>query len=269
MKDYYKILNIDRYATDLQIKKAYRELAIRYHPDKTKLGDTHQIFIEINEAYQVLSRKESRENYNFIYDYETIDKKRQVSSSEVYEGPREFSGKTERPYTRTRPVYAKSKDDIDLTPYIRGVRIISGLSFLFTFLIILDFFLPKLEYEEVIQAKLNTYKSVNTVIIATEKHEFPLSFNYSKLIHSGDKAIVSISPIFNIQYKLYVDTGSDKYEFWPHYSIYNIFAFFLIVLLITSYIGLFHKRNNPELVFSAGVANVFLSMLVMYLIFSK
>ena len=81
MKDYYKILNIDRYATELQIKKAYRELAIKYHPDKTRLGDTHQIFTEINEAYSMvfgllsrtymLSKLEWRSRLAFVVEYRT------------------------------------------------------------------------------------------------------------------------------------------------------------------------------------------------------
>ena len=143
------------------------------------------------------------------------------------------------------------------------------LSFLFTFLIILDYFLPKVNYEQTVLAKLTTYKSMNTIVIATEDFEFPLSFRYSKMIRAGDNAIVSLSPIFGIQYKLTIESRMDKYVFNPHYSIYNIFAFFLVILLVTSYIGLYQKRNNPELIFSAGVANVFLSVLVMYLIFSK
>jgi hypothetical protein len=96
-----------------------------------------------------------------------------------------------------------------------------------------------------------------------------VSFRYTKIIRAGDNAMVSLSPIFGIQYKLTVESRMDKYVFNPHYSIENIFAFFLVILLVTSYIGLYQKRNNPELIFSAGVANVFLSVLVMYLIFSK
>jgi hypothetical protein len=94
-----------------------------------------------------------------------------------------------------------------------------------------------------------------------------LGYAYSKLIHSGDKAQISLSPIFRIQYNMKVDTGLDSYVFKPDYSIYNVFSFFLIILLATSYIGIFQKKENPELIFSAGVANVFLSLLVMYLIY--
>jgi hypothetical protein len=266
VKDYYKILNIDRYATDRQIKKAYRKLALKYHPDKSKSAGSHVIFTEINEAYQVLSRKENKENYNYIYDYEVLNKRR-VDSEKKYSTPMDWGRNIHKKTPYSEPVYARDDKSIDLSPYIRSVRIVSILSFLFTFLVILDYFLPEIKYDQTIVGKSTTYKSTNTIIIETEDFQFPLNFRYSKMVRGGDIAIVSMSPIFGIQQKLNVTSGMDNYEFNPHYSIYNIFAFFLIILLITSYLGIYHKASNAELIFSAGVANVFLSILVMYLIF--
>jgi curved DNA-binding protein len=64
-KDYYKILGVDRKADDQTIKKAYRKLALEYHPDK-KPGDNvaEERFKEINEAYEVLGDKAKRAKYD-------------------------------------------------------------------------------------------------------------------------------------------------------------------------------------------------------------
>ncbi|MBM3257204.1 MAG: molecular chaperone DnaJ [Candidatus Liptonbacteria bacterium] len=62
MKDYYKILGVERGATEEEIKKAYRKLAHQHHPDKS--GGNETKFKEINEAYQVLSDKKKRETYD-------------------------------------------------------------------------------------------------------------------------------------------------------------------------------------------------------------
>jgi DnaJ-class molecular chaperone len=71
MKDYYKILNISRDASPNDIKKAYRKLAIKYHPDKNKkIGDTY--FKEISEAYQILINDETRKLYDNDFDLESI-----------------------------------------------------------------------------------------------------------------------------------------------------------------------------------------------------
>jgi len=60
-KDYYDILGVPHNATIDEIKRAYRELALKYHPDRNKSKEAEEKFKEINEAYAVLSdpRKES------------------------------------------------------------------------------------------------------------------------------------------------------------------------------------------------------------------
>ena len=64
-KDYYKILGVDKKASQAEIKKAYRALAKKYHPDKNK-GDkaAENKFKDISEAYEVLGDKEKRSQYD-------------------------------------------------------------------------------------------------------------------------------------------------------------------------------------------------------------
>lgn len=64
-KDYYKILGVKKDASKDEIKKAFRKLALKYHPDKNK-GDKNaeERFKEINEAYEVLSDDEKRKKYD-------------------------------------------------------------------------------------------------------------------------------------------------------------------------------------------------------------
>ena len=62
MKDYYKILGVSNDASKEDIKKAYRKLAHKYHPDKE--GGDEGKFKEINEAYQILSDEGKRSQYD-------------------------------------------------------------------------------------------------------------------------------------------------------------------------------------------------------------
>ncbi|MEN3189422.1 MAG: molecular chaperone DnaJ [Atribacterota bacterium] len=64
-KDYYEILGINKDATTDEIKKAYRKLALKYHPDRNSSDSNAEAkFKEINEAYQVLSDPEKRARYD-------------------------------------------------------------------------------------------------------------------------------------------------------------------------------------------------------------
>lgn len=70
-KNYYQILEVPRNASQIEIRKAYRTLAIKYHPDKNTDENAPEKFKEINEAYEVLSNEEERRVYD-LYGEEGV-----------------------------------------------------------------------------------------------------------------------------------------------------------------------------------------------------
>ena len=78
-KNYYDTLGIDRQSTDDEIKKAYRKLALKYHPDKNKHPGAEERFKEIAEAYEVLSDSNKRAAFD-RYGEDNIHSSRRVAN---------------------------------------------------------------------------------------------------------------------------------------------------------------------------------------------
>jgi len=68
MKDYYRVLGVNRGASQEEIKRAFRRLALRYHPDRNPQDQkqAEERFKEINEAYEVLSDEARRRQYDYL-----------------------------------------------------------------------------------------------------------------------------------------------------------------------------------------------------------
>ena len=101
-KDYYKILNIDKNADTQSIKRAYRKLAMKYHPDVNKQRDAEEKFKDLTEAYAVLSDEEKRKQYD-SYGYRSMNKYTQdeliksVNMDNIFKGVK-FVADLERNY---------------------------------------------------------------------------------------------------------------------------------------------------------------------------
>lgn len=86
-QDYYEILGVSRGASEEEIKRAFRKLALEYHPDRNKTKGAGERFKEINEAYQVLLDPEKRSNYD-RYGHAGVDH----NGARGFEGFENFGG---------------------------------------------------------------------------------------------------------------------------------------------------------------------------------
>lgn len=83
MADYYKVLGVDKGTSDEAIKKSYRKLALKYHPDRNKEKGAEEKFKEISEAYAVLSDKDKKKQYD---QYGDAKFHQQYSQEDIFRG---------------------------------------------------------------------------------------------------------------------------------------------------------------------------------------
>ncbi len=108
-QDYYKVLGIERSATLADVKKSYRKLALKYHPDKNQTNPKAQEeFIKIQEAYEVLKDTVKRKKYDELYDLKKSEPKTKQSYSydNLYDSYSDYYG-----FTNSKDTYETDDDE--------------------------------------------------------------------------------------------------------------------------------------------------------------
>lgn len=127
-KNFYEILGVQRNATDSEIKKAYKKLALKWHPDKNKSPGAEDKFKEISEAYDVLSDKEKREVFDKYGEEGLKGVPRSDNESNVHFGGPGFTKTFVFTSGHARDTFARAfGDDDEFADIIGGL---GGFSFL-------------------------------------------------------------------------------------------------------------------------------------------
>lgn len=82
MVNHYAVLNLANFSNISEVKKRFRVLALKYHPDRCNLPNAAQIFIEINEAYRILSNENSKKAFDEVLSNHLNNK---VKISSIYQ----------------------------------------------------------------------------------------------------------------------------------------------------------------------------------------
>ena len=244
--DYYQVLGVKYSATYDEIKRAYRRLAVLYHPDKNHDPGAESIFKNINEAYDVLGDPAKKRLY---------DLRMYAPFTEVAEDPPRHRDPAYRP-SRAR---SRNKSDRDrlkdlMSQYMPLVLRMMQFSFFVSLLIVVDYMLPvrnnpmQIIETNVRRTYTRNYATTWWVIRTDGGHVIDVPYEFSDHFANGRRIELLTTPLFNVPRRVQSETLAVRLN----KSIYGNFLFAPIALFIFSVLGLMF-RKNVEIGFNLGV----------------
>ncbi|MEX2232372.1 MAG: DnaJ domain-containing protein [Cyclobacteriaceae bacterium] len=251
MKDYYATLEVSASASEMEIKKAFRKLAVRYHPDKNASADAKPRFLEINEAYDVLGDRVKRALY---------DERLSNPFSELLEDP--VPKHRDPAYRRKRPDQAYKREPpasyVLMRDYLKYMLWVSRIGLLTTSLFFLDYLVP---YRQIVEDIEEIYAvrmrrgGVAYHIIITESGRKIKLYDYQGSYFRNEGTIKStLTRIYGTAMSVSNTSGTHVVELG---YMYSTLIFFPIILFVNSLMALLF-RKRVELSFNLNVTGIIL-----------
>lgn len=244
--DPYRVLGVEKTASLREIRKAYRDLAKKYHPDVNADAEAVTVTARINAAYKLLNNPEKKcaydNRFSFVSDEignEFVGRESADEFDEVYHNEA-FAEEFEKERKRT----------IRESAIYRMARFLCYPIAFLSFLVILDYFLPvntELDYAlSGYQKGLNsTYSAVSSFMRTTE-HEFevPNKVHVNYDYDASEKKLVCMefTPIFNTMKRVGVDHGEYALMYRAPGNIYSPWLLPVPYILIFSSLFIIRKK---------------------------
>jgi hypothetical protein len=260
--DYYEILGVSSSAHASDIKRAYRRLAVMYHPDKNPSPDAENMFKKISEAYDVLSDPKKRRAYDSRFDY-------------LFEGSVEDAATRHRdPRYRPRAARGPGKSQRQsvrelMAEYLKYTAAISIICFSISVVMLIDFCLPvKATKEKIIRTEIHEFRARGTtsaylVLYTSGRHTISVPDGFDRVFVPGDVVTIQSSYFLNIARRM--QDGSTIVPIAR--SLYGNFLFAPVALLVMSGLGVV-LRKNIDYGFNFGVVSFAILLIMCGLILS-
>ena len=258
MKDYYAILGIPSSASHSEIRRAFRKLAIRYHPDKNPSAEAKPLFHDINEAYDILGDPDKRA----IYDNRRANPFAEILNEPVqsHRDPAYRKGTNYQPPRTPEPPasYVLMRD------YLKYMMWISRAGLVISTLFFIDYFLPYVHREELITriSAITVRSNVAYHIINTASGPDIKLYDYTATnFQAGETIRISLTPIFGSVMEVSDIAGT--YRERVAY-IYRTLIFFPILLFVNSSLALIF-RDRIEFCFNLNITALIL-LIITYIL---
>jgi len=248
MKNYYETLGVPLQANEEEIKRAYRRLAVAFHPDKNPSLEAGIIIKEINEAYEVLGDSQKRSQYDFqLANPYTQDPR-------AYHRDPAYRRKYQPGY---KPPPPKPSPRMELMRHSLGfMRFVSFSGLVFCLVLGVDYFLPPAVLRERVIVDMQQIRKIlgsnaGDLLVTAQGHHFPARFSEVGYFPEGSRIKIYASRIFSLL--ICVESEAGDFQINNLASIYRNFSFGPIALLLFSISGLVEKKG-VEFRFTMGIA---------------
>lgn len=252
--DYYQILGVSSNAHAAEIKRAYRRLAVMYHPDKNPSPDAEEMFKSINEAYDVLSDPDKRRAYDSRFE-------------RLFDVPVENPTPKHRDprYRPQRSGTASGRETLreQMAGYLKYTSAISVFCFSLCCVLVIDYFLPmRASKETIIKTEIHEIRARNAtsswlVVYTDGGHTINIPSEADVTFATGDDISINSTLLLNVGRNIQGASGVYRIA----RSIYGNFIFAPIALLIMSGLGVVLRRNI-EYGFNFGVVSFVILMIM-------
>jgi hypothetical protein len=251
LKNYYFILGLTTNANANEIKHAFRQLALQFHPDRNPSKEAAAIFIEINEAYEILSDPQQK----FQYDQLLLG----PTDSKPHRDPR-YRPKPPGSYNGS----SRKKEILEfMQANLKYALMVSRIALLFSAVLIADYTLPpeKIKREVVNLELKRELRDQSIQLNLADGESVTLNPKTALEFRQGSSITIYSSMIFSVP--LILENERTHFKTKVLLSIYGNFSFIPLVLLITSLLGTFYWKGT-EFRFNLGVVNFFLIFLCFF-----
>lgn len=239
---YYKILGIEDGADAKSIRNAYRNLAKSYHPDKNPSTEAAQHFIEITEAYEVLTGK--REAPTRQMNSLSPEQEQKERAERIHEARKRYENQLIRDYLENELYYRK----ISRGKRWKLLKLIALFGIIISFCLMIDHVLPRhFEADRVSHYNLHTGNGTDgqsISLIKTERGDLFWINNISYALYREDPSIwVERSWIFHNPISIINLVNGEQRSYRIDFNYYRFSWLFMIIFLLPGF-TMYYKRKS-------------------------
>ncbi len=241
---YYKILGLQKNASEKEVKKRYRTLVMKYHPDRNSDPKAQELFIRITEAYDIIQD----ENYVIASSKTNVQKTKEEKAKEREERMRKAQKRYKQQENVEKQENIRYYNSLISGKRWKWLKVTSIVTTLIAFTLIMDLFLPHHKSEDQLRGfTLNASTSLNGNIVGaiyTEKREIyyinDMDFN---LFGETKNIEIETSWIFHNPIFIISKRKEESKYYSLNFTMYNA-SILLIILFLLPLFTLWYKRMS-------------------------